>query len=278
MIRVDEEEEVAVKTVRYEKQDGVAWIRINRPEVRNAVSRDEILALADALRTASGDAGVKAIVIGSVGDSFSAGADLREMVQEFEDLPAGRLTITELIETTTEGLQQVARLIRGASKPVVASVRGYALGGGLEIALDCDLVVAEPDAKFGFPETRAGMSVTGGVTKLLAQSIGMARARELLLTGRTIDAEEALDIGMINRVVAPGQGDAATADLVEEVRRGSPLSVIAHKRLLQQSADADLETVFNLEKQSLGVLCTTEDAAEAAKAFVEKREPVFKGR
>lgn len=265
-------------TVLYEQDGGIGWVRINRPEVHNAVSRDEILALAEALSAASADRGVKAIAIGSVGDSFSAGADLREMVEEFEDLDSGRLSITELIETTTEGLQRLARLIRGAAKPVLASVRGYALGGGLEIALDCDLIVAEAGARLGFPETRAGMSVTGGVTKLLAQSIGMARARELLLSGRFIDAEEALRIGMINRVVPAGEGDEAAAELIEEVLRGSPLSVVAHKRLLQQSADADLETVFNLEKQSLGVLCTSEDAAEAAKAFVEKRDPRFKGR
>ena len=262
----------------YEKRDSIGWIRFNRPEVRNAVSGDEIAGLAHHLRAASNDGDVKGIVISSVGDAFSAGADLREMVREFEDIDAGRLTISELIETMTENLQEVARLIRHAKKVVVASVRGYALGAGCEIALDCDLIVAAEDAKFGFPEARAGMSITGGVTKLLAQSIGVARARELFLTGRFIDAKEAAQIGMINRVVAAGQNDQAAENLAREVMRGSPLAVLAHKRLVQQSVDADLETVFNLEKQSIGVLCATNDAREAAKAFVEKREPVFEGR
>jgi enoyl-CoA hydratase/carnithine racemase len=269
---------VEVPSVLYEKRDRLGWIRFNRPEVRNALSSVEILALNELLRVASEDSEVEAIVLGGVGDAFSAGADLREMVNEFEEMETRRLTITELIETTTEGLQQITRLMRQARKPVVASVHGYALGGGLEIALDCDLIVAAEDAKFGFPETRAGMSVTGGVTKLLAQSIGLARARELVLTGRFIDAGEALAIGMINRVAPVGQNDEAAVELVREVLRGSPLSVVAHKRLLQQSLDAELETVLNLEKQSIGVLCTTEDATEAVRAFVAKRNPSFKGR
>lgn len=265
-------------SVLYEKRDGIGWIRFNRPEVRNAVSAAEIAALTELLSVASEDGDVEAIIVGGVGDTFSAGADLKEMVREFEEMESRRLTITELIETTTESLQQVARLMRRAKKLVIASVQGYALGGGCEIALDCDLIVASQDAKFGFPETRAGMSITGGVSKLLAQSIGAARARELILTGRFIDAAEAFEIGMINRVVPAGQNDRAAVDLVKEVRRGSPLSVVAHKRLLQQSLDADLETALNLEKQSIGVLCTTEDATEAVSAFVEKREPAFKGR
>ena len=221
---------------------------------------------------------MRAIVISSVGDDFSAGADLKEMVREFDDLDSDTMTINQLIETTTEGLQEIARLIRGADKVVVASVKGYALGGGCEIALDCDLIVAAEDARFGFPETRAGMSITGGVTKLLSQAIGATRARDLILTGRFIDAQEALDIGMINRLVPMGESDAAAEEVVREVLRGSPLAVVAHKRMSQQSLESDFATTLNLEKQTIGILCTTDDAREAVRAFVEKREPQFKGR
>src|SRR5829696_5034645 len=154
-------------------------------------------------------------------------------------------------ETTTDGLQQVARLMRNTDKILIASVSGFALGAGFEIALDSDLIVASEDAKFGFPETRAGMSITGGVTKLLAQSIGATRARELFLTGRFVDAEEALAMGMINRMVPDGTNDEAAEALVAELEKNSPLAVIAHKRMLQQSLDSDLETVFNLEKQTI---------------------------
>lgn len=265
-------------SVLYEKRDGIGWIRINRPRVRNAVSSEEIRLLGERLREAAGDEAVRAIVIAGAGDSFSAGADLGEMVREFDDLGSGRLTISGLIETTTEGLQEVARLIRGADKVVVASVCGYALGAGCEIALDCDLVVAAEDARFGFPETRAGMSVTGGVTKLLAQAIGAARARDLFLTGRFLDAEEAYEIGMVNRLVPAGEADEAAEALVREVLRGAPLAVLAHKRLAQQALEADMGATLNLEKQTIGVLCASEDAREAASAFVEKREPRFRGR
>lgn len=265
-------------TVLYEKRDQTGWIRFNRPEVRNALNLEATNALRDALLEATSDADLRTIVISSTSGDFSSGADLREMVQEFEDLDARRFSINELIETTTEGLQQVARLMRRTDKIVIASVSGYALGAGFEVALDSDLVIAAEDAVFGFPETRAGMSVTNGVTKLLAQSIGTTRARELFLTGRFVQAAEAFAMGMVNRVVPNGTNDEAANDLIAELSRNSPLAVVAHKRMLQQSIDADLETVFNLEKQTIGVLCTTADAVEACSAFLEKRDPVFKGR
>ncbi|MBS1843137.1 MAG: enoyl-CoA hydratase/isomerase family protein [Actinobacteria bacterium] len=264
--------------VLYEKSGSTGWIRFNRPEVRNALNLETTNALRDALIEANGDADLNAIVISSVSDDFSSGADLREMVKEFEDLEARTLTINGIIETTTNGLQQVARLMRQTDKIVVASVGGYALGAGFEVVLDSDLIVASEDATFGFPEARAGMSVTGGVTKLLAQSIGANRARELFLTGRFIKADEAFQMGMVNRLVAGGTHDEEAEKLVAEITKNSPLSVIAHKRMLQQSLDADLETVFNLEKQTIGVLCTTSDAVEACSAFLEKRDPVFQGR
>lgn len=264
-------------TVVSEKSDGIGWIRINRPEARNAVNLEAVRALVAALREAGDDTDVKAIVISSVGDDFSAGADLKEVVRELDDLDANRITINELIETTTDGLQEIARLIRSAEKVVVASVDGYAVGGGCEIALACDLIVGAEDAQFGFPETRAGMSITGGVTKILAESIGAARARDLMLTGRFIGAREALEIGMINRV-AEGDPDVTAENVVREVLRGSPLAVVAHKRLSQQSPACDFNTTLNLEKQTIGILCTTDDAREAVSAFVEKREPTFTGR
>jgi enoyl-CoA hydratase/carnithine racemase len=265
-------------TVVYEKRGSTGWIRFNRPEVRNALNLEATNALRDALFEANADTDLNAIVISSSSEDFSSGADLREMVREFEELEAGTLSIQDIIETTTNGLQQVARLMRQTDKIVISSVRGYALGAGFEVALDSDLVVASEDAKFGFPEARAGMSVTNGVTKLLAQAIGTTRARELFITGRFVDAAEALEMGMINRVVPTGENDQAAEQLVTEISRNSPLAVIAHKRMLQQSVDSDLETVFNLEKQTIGILCTTADAVEACSAFLEKREPAFKGR
>jgi enoyl-CoA hydratase/carnithine racemase len=265
-------------SVVYEKQEDIAFVRFNRPEVRNAVGAREARLCVEHLQRASADDGVAGVIVGSTTNTFAAGADLREMVQELEDIASGKLTVTDIIEGVTEDWMEVARVMRSAKKPVIASVAGYAVGAGCEVALDCDLVVADETAVFGFPESHAGMSITGGVTKLLAQSIGMARARDLVLTGRFVDAREALEIGLINRVVPAGENDAAAVELVRQLQRHSPLSIIAHKRMLQQAADMDIESVYNLEKQNIGVLLTTEDAVEASKAFIEKRDPVFKGR
>jgi enoyl-CoA hydratase/carnithine racemase len=200
------------------------------------------------------------------------------MVQEFEGIRDGSLTVVEILESITEDLQEVARLMRRSTKVIIAAVGGYSLGAGCEIALDCDLIVASEDARFGFPESHAAMSITGGITQTLPLVIGLARARELILTGRLIDAAEAHDIGMVARVVPSGQHEAAAAELARGILKTAPLSVVAHKRMLNQAIGADFETVLNLEKQSVGVLCTTEDALEAAQAFSEKRAPSFIGR
>ncbi len=265
-------------SVVYEKQDDIVFIRFNRPQVRNAVGAQEARLCVQHLEEASADDGIAGIIVSSTTNTFAAGADLREMVQELDDLASGKLTVTDIIEGVTEDWMQVARVMRAARKPVIASVAGYAVGAGCEVALDCDLIVADETAVFGFPECHAGMSITGGVTKLLAQSIGMARARDLVLTGRFIDAKEAHEIGLINRVVPAGENDACAVQLIRELQRHSPLSILAHKRMLQQAGDMDIEAVYNLEKQSIGVLLTTEDAVEASRAFTEKRHPVFKGR
>jgi len=266
------------ESVLYEKDGDIGWIRFNRPEVRNAVGAREARLCVEHLERASADQDVAGIIVSSTSDTFAAGADLREMVQELEDIAGGTLTVTEIIEGVTEDWMRVARLMRSARKPVIASVAGYAVGAGCEVALDCDLIVAAEGAKFGFPESHAGMSITGGVTKLLTQSIGLARARDLVLTGRFVDAQEALEIGLINRVAPAGENDALAVELLRQLQRHSPLSILAHKRMLQQAADMDIESVYNLEKQTIGVLLTTEDAVEASKAFTEKREPAFKGR
>lgn len=266
------------ETVVYEKQDGIAWIRWNRPQVRNALGAKEAELCVQCLTEASADDDVTGIIVGSTSDTFAAGADLREMIRELEDIAGGSLTVNEIIEGVTEDWMSVGRIMRSAKKPVIASVAGYAVGAGCEVALDCDLVVADETAQFGFPESRAGMSITGGVTKLLVQSIGLARARDLVLTGRFIGAEEAHEIGLINRVVDAGKNDEVAVELLRQIERRSRLSTVAHKRMLQQAPDMDLEAAYNLEKQSIGVLLTTDDAVEASRAFTEKRDPVFKGR
>ena len=192
----------------YEVKDEIAWIRLNRPEVLNALSSEELRAFVAALREAVDDPEVKAIIISSVGNSFCAGEDLKIALEEYPRIRTGEIhPILDIVEDITEGLQAIPRIIRMARKVVIASVRGLAVGGGFEIAIDSDLIVAADDARFGFPEGNAGMTVTGGATKLLPMSVGLNKGRELVLTGEFIDAAEAHRIGLVNRVVPAGQED-----------------------------------------------------------------------
>lgn len=262
----------------YEKKEGIAWIRFNRPEVLNAINAEETAKLVEYLRQANNDDEVKVIILSSVGKAFCSGDDLREMCREYEDIKTKTRGINDIIESLTEDLQEVARQTTQSGKVVIAAVRGYALGAGFEIALDSDLLVLAENAMLGFPEPKAGMSITGGITKLLPMTIGLARAKELFFTGRYIGAEEAYEFGIANRVVPDGEEESEAEKLAREVMQVGPLCITAHKRMLHQSANADFETVLNLEKQTIGVLCTTDDAVEAANAFMEKRDPIFKGR
>lgn len=262
----------------YEKKENIGWIRLNRPEVRNAVNAEEIARIVEVLNEAIADDDVKVIVVSSVGEVFCAGDDLNEGLQEYKDIDSGKTSIIKLIETKTEDLQRIARVMRQAPKIIIAATRGYAVGAGCEIAVDCDLIVAADNTQFGFPELRAGLSITGGITKILPMTVGLAKAMEMCVVGEFIDAQEAHRIGLVNKVVPLGEEEAAAEKLAKTIMKRAPLSVIAHKRLVYQSVDSDLETALNLEKQTIGLLCTSEDTLEAIKAFNEKRNPVFKGR
>ena len=263
----------------YEVKDGIGWIRFNRPEVLNAFNPAECRALVDTLRKAADDKAVKAIIISSVGDVFCAGDDLKVALEEYPLIKSGKIhPILDIIEDITESLQEIPRIIRRANKVVIAAVRGYAVGGGFEIAIDCDMIVAADNATFGFPEANAGMTITGGASKLLPMIVGLNKARELVLTGEFIDAAEGHRIGLVNRLVPLGEEEAEAERLARVIMSRAPLAVMQHKRLLQQSTEADFETALNLEKQTIATLIYTEDYGEAITAFSEKRKPAFKGR
>ena len=263
----------------YEIKDGIGWIRFNRPEILNAFNPEEARALVAALREAAEDKSVKAIIISSVGDAFCAGDDLKVALDEYPMIKSGELhPILDIVEDITESLQEIPRVIRKANKVVIAAVRGYAVGGGFEIAIDCDMIVAADNAIFGFPEANAGMTITGGASKLLPMIVGLNKARELVLTGEFIDAAEGHRIGLVNKLVPVGEEEAAAEKMARVVMSRAPLAVMQHKRLLQQSSEADFETALNLEKQTITTLLFTEDYGEAITAFGEKRKPEFKGR
>ncbi|MGD2173288.1 MAG: enoyl-CoA hydratase-related protein [Gammaproteobacteria bacterium] len=263
----------------YEIEGGIGWIRFNKPEILNAIDADETRRLVGVLREASEDPAVEAVVICGAGEAFSVGDDLKVALEEYPKILSGEIhPILDVVEDITENLQQIPRIIRDSSKVFIAAVHGYAVGAGFEIAIDCDLIVAADNAVFGFPEMNAGMTVTGGASQLLARIVGLNRARELMLTGEFIDAQEAWRIGLVNRVTAAGEEEQAAESLARTIISRAPLAIAQHKRLIAQSAEASFETVLNLEKQTISNLIFTDDYGEAIKAFAEKRKPDFKGR
>ena len=157
----------------YEVKDGIAWIRFNKPEILNAFDADECRHFVKTLKEAAEDKAVKAIILSSVGPAFSAGDDLKAALEEYPRIQSGEIhPILDIVEDITENLQEIPRIIRRAPKVVIAAVRGYAVGAGFEISIDSDMIVAAKDAVFGFPESNAGMTITGGATKLLPMIVG----------------------------------------------------------------------------------------------------------
>jgi len=263
----------------YEIKGGIGWIRFNKPEILNAIDPNETRRLVELLRESSEDKNVKAVIISSIGDAFSVGDDLKVAMEEYPKILSGEIhPILDIVEDITENLQEIPRIIRKSSKVYISAVRGYAVGAGFEIAIDSDMIVAADNAIFGFPEMNAGMTVTGGASKLLPMIVGLNKARELMLTGEFINADEAYRIGLANKVVPLGEEEIAAEKLAKLVMSRAPLAITQHKRLLAQSTEADFETALNLEKQTISNLIFTEDYGEAVKAFTDKRKPKFKGR
>jgi enoyl-CoA hydratase/carnithine racemase len=253
--------------VRVDEDGGVATIRIDRPPA-NALARPLSLELAEAARAVAADDGVRAVVVWGGERVFAAGADIKDMVEYGPDE----------IADDVGALERACRDLEAVPKPVVAAVDGVALGGGCELALACDLRVASADARLGLPEIRLGIIPGAGGTQRLPRLIGLGRARELVLTGRHVGAEEALEIGLVDRV-APAGGAYPRA--LEEARRlagGPTLAYAAAKRALAAAGDLPLERGLEVEREVFVPLFATRDQEEGMRAFLERREPRFEGR
>lgn len=256
--------------LRVELRGRALVLTLDRPERMNALSRELIVALGDAARAAAEDDDVRAIVLTGAGDkAFCAGADLKERQGYSKDQ-----------------VRQVLRLYRSefgaldrSPKPVVAALNGVALGGGLELALVCDLRVAASHAVLALPETGLAIIPGAGGTQKLPRIVGEARAKELILTGRRLTAEEALAFGLVNRVAAPGQSalDAAL-ELVAPIVGGAPIAQAAALDAIDASFDADLATGMQLEILAYERTLVSEDRDEALRAFADKRAPEYRGR
>jgi enoyl-CoA hydratase len=259
-----------LETVLYDCRDGIARVRLNRPQRLNAMVPQLLRDLHAALQAAAADPAARVVVLSGEGRAFCAGDDLKEADRGYGGVAEVRRFIEEI--------QQVTVDIKTMRKPVIAAVHGYAVGGGCELALGCDLVVAADDAKFGFPETGVAQFVTGGVTHFLPRAVGLAKAKELIMTGDFFDGHEAARLGLVNRVVPKEEILACAEALAKKIMARAPLSVELAKQALESGAQTDLATAMALETTSTIACFMTDDAREGARAFVEKRAPRYQGR
>jgi enoyl-CoA hydratase len=247
--------------------DGVALITLDRPEVLNALDSETMRQLVEALERLDADENVRAVVITGAGDrAFAAGADIKEMAEA-----------TPVSLTVANSFARWER-IRRIRKPIVAAVRGYALGGGCELAMACDLIVAAEDAVFGQPEIRIGVMPGAGGTQRLTRALGKAKAMDLILTGGQLSARDAEAHGLVSRIVAREQTLVAALDLASEIAAQPPLAVMAAKEAINRAFELSLEAGLEFERRNFFLLFASDDQKEGMAAFVEKRKPSWKGR
>ncbi len=251
--------------------DGILTLTLNRPAAMNSFSRELLHALGAAIEDASFNTEVRVVIItGGAGEkaSFSTGADLKERATMSEDEVKRFLFNIRNTFTAVENMKQ----------PVIAAINGYAFGGGLELALACDIRIAAEEARMGLTETSLAIIPGGGGTQRLPRIVGLARAKEMILTARRITAEEALAIGLVNRVVPGDRLLAACRALAAEIAQNGPIAVQQAKFAVSKGMDASLEVGLGIESVAYWHCIPTEDRLEGLKAFKEKRKPIYKGR
>lgn len=239
--------------VDYELSESVARIYLNRPHRLNAVVPELTAGLVAALHRA-GDDGARVVILAGRGRAFCSGHDLKEALP-----PESVLATRQRVEQ----IQDVTRGIRRFPGPVIAAVHGYALGAGCEFALGCDLVVAAQDAQFGFPEVSVGLSVTGGISRLLPLLAGPVQAKELLLLGERFDAARARELGLINRIAPAGEHERAAAELAARLREQPPLALALAKQTLDRGADSAFEEALAAEVDLAALTVAPEAARDA---------------
>lgn len=252
------------------KENGLWLLTLNRPEALNALNSGLLNEMADACRQISEMSleDAKALVITGAGEkSFVAGADIKEMLDMNED---------QALQFAKRG-QSIFHELNLLKIPVVAAVNGFALGGGLELALACDFMIASENAKFGLPEVSLGLIPGFGGTVRLARAVGIRKARELTYSGEMINAAQALELGLVNQVVPLADLMPTVLKKVELILQRSPLAVAESKKSINQGFDLETEAALENEAQIFGALFASLDTKEGTRAFVEKRKPVFKG-
>ena len=247
-----------------ERRDGVLLITLNRPEARNAVNTALAEGGAGALDALDAEPDLRAGVLTGAGKGFSAGMDLKAFVTG---------------ERPWVGDRGFAGIVQRASrKPLIAAIEGFAVAGGLEVALACDLIVAARDAKLGIPEVKRSLVAAGGALMRLPRRVPYGIAMELALTGDTITAERGYELGLVNRLAERGEAVDAALELAGAIAANGPLALDATKAILQQQFDWSEEEFWQRQGELSGPVFTSQDAREGAVAFSEKRDPVWQGR
>ncbi len=259
------------ETLNVEKEGGVAVLTLNRPETHNAMNQAMFAELDMAARDLQGDPEVRAVVMTGAGKSFSSGLDLGSFIS------LSQLTALQ-IHTFLKGVQGTYLAYEMMNKPVIAAVNGLAFGGAMEIMLACDIRIASDDAKFNLMEIKFGIIPDLGACKRLARLVGNGRAKEIIFTGDTIDAEEAYRIGMVEHVYPKEQVLPEAVKLARRLADGPILGIAMAKQVISRCWDSDPETALELEAIAQTLCLVSEDHQEAVKAIAENRKPRFTGR
>ena len=261
------------QTILFQSHDQIAFITLNRPDSLNAMNRQMTRELVDVCQQVEEDSGIRVAIFTGAGEkAFSAGMDLKERAEtSFSPIERRQQKLTNKIYTQ-------ARAVAAITKPTIAAIRGYCVGGGLEFALACDLRVAAEDAKLGLTEVRRGIIPGAGGTQRLSRAVGVTKAMEMCLTGDTVSGLEAKSLGLVNHAVPSADVLKSAEDLAGRILKGAPMSVAFIKEAIKKGVELPLEEGLRLEADLSALIGITEDAKEGPRAFAEKRPPVWKGR
>jgi enoyl-CoA hydratase len=255
---------MAYQNIIFEKEENIAIITFNRPDAMNALNNQTRAEFREAIAAVAADDQVKVLILTGSGKSFVAGSDIKEFNQ------------TSAYDA--HNIQRLGGLVEKLDKPVIAAVNGFCLGGGNEIAMGCDIIIASEKAKFGQTEVNIGIIPGGGGTQRLPRLIGVCRAKELIFTGEIIGAEEAYRLGWVNRVVPVDQLMPTAKEMAKKIAAKSAAALKLAKTAINRGMQTNLESGLNYEYELYSLSLTLEDKAEGVSAFLEKRVPQYKGK